>query len=168
MEEYLSKYENLCQVLSSIDDCVLPIMDLGGFINDDPEDYYGCNLTGKFRMYMLFFTGQSNYFPGILVGEQNEDNLDQYPIYIIDIASDNEFELIGNFKTYMSTIFDWALEQPLEDENTYEYIDDDDILNYITQEMRSDILEAKKELEQFSDTLFQFDYPFNRKAVLLE
>lgn len=92
MRNYLNKLQGLFYKFYEYSE--LPIMDNSLEVIDDiPEDYYGHNLTGKHKMIMLFYTGQSNHFPGILIGEHDYENcLDQLPIYIMDLSSDD----IGN------------------------------------------------------------------------
>lgn len=85
-----------------------PCMDVDvGLI--DETDYYGIDFSGKQRVLSLFFTGQSNYFPGIWIGNEKElknyTNIDEYPVYIFDLSNDKNFlEPIGNFRNYIELI----------------------------------------------------------------
>lgn len=109
VQYYLENYQDLWWELSQKDAC-LPCMDVTMDMVDE-EDYYGCDFTGKRQVIELFFTGSSDYFPGFFIGKDNyEDNLDQYPIYIFDLSSDEPVELIGNFKTYMTKLIEGYLE----------------------------------------------------------
>ena len=102
---YLNTYEDLFSEMSNHDP-PLPVMDVSmKLINE--KDYYGCNFS-KNNMYMLFFTGQSNYFPGIYIVKNV--NLDECPIFIIDTSSKNEPIYVGNFRKYIKTLLKWFSE----------------------------------------------------------
>lgn len=68
----------------------------------DEEDYYGCDMSGDQRVIMMFFVGHSDCFPAIWIGNDDMSRLDEMPIYILDLSSDeHEFEPVGNFKQHM-------------------------------------------------------------------
>lgn len=145
MNEYLEDYEDLWQEICDLTP-VLPIMDLGMNIIDE-DDYYGCDFSGDKKVMMLFFTGQSNYFPGIYIGNRKYKNeLDKLPIYIFDLASDNQVEYIGNFREYMTKIFDELLERK-----------DLDV------DFRKRIKEAAADIQQFSKESIKYKYNLKTK-----
>ena len=71
----------------------------------DEDDYYGCDFSGNQKVYQFTFTGQSNYFPGIC-NVDDVDEMDKYPVYVFDLASNNPCVYIGNFKQYMTLILE--------------------------------------------------------------
>ena len=144
INEYLYNYEDLWREVAQHEP-ELPIMDPAMDMIDEP-DYYGYDFTGDKSVYMLFFTGQSNYFPGIHV--KKGDKIDQSPIYIFDLQSDQKPLLIGNFKTYMKKLLDdFISNYHLDGQNSQQsYID------YFAMAKQ-----ALLELEQFSDTLCRHD-----------
>lgn len=77
----------------------------------DEYDYYGCDFFGKNKVVQLFFTGNSQYFPAIWIGDQDLnkiENLDEYPVYIFDLQNydTNPIQPVGNFKKYITEIID--------------------------------------------------------------
>lgn len=72
----------------------------------DEDDYHGANFTNNKKVYMLFYTGSLNYFPGIWIGNDNIDFLDSMPIYIFDLSASDEniIEPIGNFRHYIEKL----------------------------------------------------------------
>ena len=112
VQDYLENYQDLWWEISQ-KGAYLPCMDVTMDMVDE-DDYYGCDFTGKRQVMELFFTGSSDYFPGFFIGKDNyEDNLDQYPIYVFDLSTNEEearLELIGNFKTYMTKLIEGYLE----------------------------------------------------------
>lgn len=109
IEKFLEEYEDLWQNIA-YNGGALPC---GDFTIDviDENDYYGCNFSEENRVIMFFFTGQSNYFPAIHIGNISEDmceNIDEFPVYIFDIVGDtdnnNEPKLIGNFRHYIEKL----------------------------------------------------------------
>lgn len=68
------------------------------------NDHYGCDFSGDNKVYTLFFSGDSTFFPCIWIGRENyKKNLDQLPVYVIDIENcDDSIKCKGNFKTYMT------------------------------------------------------------------
>lgn len=48
----------------------------------DEADFYGVNFTNNQQVYMLFFIGSSDYFPGIWIGNDDIEHLDSMPIYL--------------------------------------------------------------------------------------
>lgn len=133
MEEYLEKYELLWGEIDQHDP-PLPCMDLAMNLIDEC-DYYGLDFRGEKKVYMLFFTGQSNYFPGINV--RKGEAIDESPIYIFDIASFEKPELIGNFKTYIKTLLDNFIANSGDEQSDF----------------LIDAKQALLELDQFSNTL---------------
>lgn len=54
----------------------------------DEEDFYCTDFRDGQQMYMLFYLGASNYFPGIWIGnETDEARIEEMPIYTMDLAS---------------------------------------------------------------------------------
>ena len=137
IENYLEKYEELWYTNEG--DIALNIID------DNPEDYYGWKLTGKYRMMMLFFHGQSNCFPGIWIGnDDHDDDLEKCPIYFCDIPDDTEPICEGNFKLYMKN----CLNRLKEDNESNISIDN-----------------AIKDLDTFSDEILDYGEKFTRDKV---
>ncbi len=107
-------------------------------------------------MVKLFFTGQDNYFPGIWI-KHGDDNLDQCPIYVCDIASDNEPIYIGNFKRYMTII----IKDMINNKENLEIPDD-----MLTQSETSEMLySALKELNKFSDNVLDYGEVLTREKL---
>lgn len=108
---------DLWQKISSMNLHTNPCMDIYLDIIDE-DDFYGVNFTGKQKVYILFFTGSSDYFPAIWIGENDENKLDEMPIYILDLSSDNDtFECKGNFRNYIETILnDFIITYKKDDE----------------------------------------------------
>lgn len=50
-------------------------------------DFYAIDFTETHQVYMLFFTGSSDYFPGIWIGNDDINDIDSMPIYIFDLSS---------------------------------------------------------------------------------
>lgn len=115
IEEFLFDYEDLWYKIVEFG-VSLPIMDIVLELIEE-DNYYGCDFTNDKKMLQLFFTGQSNYFPAFWVGEDNyEKNLDMFPIYVIDICSEQPVELIGNFKNYMTIILTEYLKENVDED----------------------------------------------------
>lgn len=149
MIEYMSDHQDLfyeLQLNNLCSDMLLgDVTDLDTIDNEDdtPENYFGFNFTGVNRTCMLFFTGDSTHFPGIYVGFHDlENELDKCPIYIMDSEKEDneEVELVGNFKMYLTLIYDTALQQLDENEN---------------KELITSIKKAKKKLHKFSDIMIE-------------
>jgi hypothetical protein len=103
IRDMLSKYEELFQFISDIELDTHPCMD----VSLDENDYYGADFFGKQRVCQLFFTGSSDYFPAIWIGE-NENNIDKMHVFILDLSdSDNIIsEPLGNVRQYVTKILD--------------------------------------------------------------
>jgi hypothetical protein len=100
----------------------------------DSDDNYSVDFSGKQKMFELFFTGSDDFFPAIWFDENDLDNIEKYPIYIID-CSDYEIETepIGNFRYYIEKILDDFIRD----------YDKDDIYLQMAKE-------GKQKLDQFS------------------
>ena len=55
----------------------------------DESDYLGLDFSGERRVYQIFFTGDMSYFLGIWIGNDPENEIDQYPVFIFNFESDN-------------------------------------------------------------------------------
>lgn len=77
-------------------------MDLAGDFIDE-KYYYGWDFSNKQKIYQIFFTGADNYFPAI-ANCSDAAKMDQYPVYVFDLASGGELTYVGNFKHYMTKI----------------------------------------------------------------
>jgi len=88
----------------------LPCMDLSlDMIDRGEEDYYGADLSGTQKLCQLFFLGSSDYFPGLWVGEDDLDRMDEMPVYIFDLSGERENQPIepeGNLKHYLDALLD--------------------------------------------------------------
>jgi hypothetical protein len=92
-------WQKMCKVLKNS----LLVMDIDLSYNARRE--YGIDYRGKQRMCGLFFTGDSSYYPGIWIGEDDEELLDSMPIYVIDIeCGDGIYEPYGNFREYIEEL----------------------------------------------------------------
>lgn len=150
--QYLEKYEDLWQVHEGDIDMTI--------IDDKPDDWYGWNLTGKYRMIMLFFK-TSNYFPGIWIGEnEHNDDLEKCPIYLCDIASDEEPIYVGNFKAYMLDAIK-RLKELTEDEFNEEQVSED----YNYAKYWEKICNAETDINSFSDDIISYDVPITRSIL---
>ena len=93
----------------------IPCLDISLEYRDE-EDDYGVNFSKKQRVFELFFTGSSDYFPAIWIGDENEELLDQLPIYIFDLSCSTDpdeiihFKPEGNFRTYIEIILNFFIE----------------------------------------------------------
>lgn len=106
---------DIWQYIADLKDYPLPCMDICGDIVSD-INYYGCDFSQEKQVIKIFFTGTSNYFPGIWIKENQR--IDECPIYIFDLASsEDSFEPVGNLKTYLTTLLNFLLEQ----ENVHPY-----------------------------------------------
>lgn len=144
---YLNEYQDLWWAISYVGGA-LPCMDASMDLIDEPE-YYGVDFSCEKAVYSLFFTGSSNYFPGIHV--INDDKITESPIYIFDLASSDNDSVspVGNFKTYISMILnDFINEKP----DLREYLNNNDE-EKDPQKYYDDAIQALKELDQFSDIL---------------
>ena len=166
IEDYLEDYTDLWNVFEG--DISVEIID--DITSNKTGGYYGWNLTGKYRMIMLFYTGQSNYFPGIWIGQQNHDNdLEKCPIYICDIASDDEPKYMGNFKSYMKLDLDrLSLEiTNIENfDNLYEY--NHTFEGYCYEEFCNLLKGAIVDLNNFSDEILDYNETFTCDKVIID
>ncbi len=137
IEEFLHECQELFWELRELEVAWNPLMDVS-FRMIDEENYYGVNFTGDQRVCELFFTSQSNYFPGIWVGQGDLEDIDKYPIYVFDIAGEEEPEPLGNIKQYITKILDECLAS-----------------NKCTKETVKAILDLKKELDWLSDEVIE-------------
>lgn len=96
---------DLWQKISQLDCSDLPCMDISLNLIDE-DDYYGVNFTNNKKVYMLFYTGSTDYFSGIWIGNDNIDFLDSMSIYIFDLSVSNEniIEPIGNFRYHIEKL----------------------------------------------------------------
>lgn len=107
LRNLLTRYEHLFQLDHAPD--VNPCMDVSFDLIDD-TDYYGVDCSGSQQLYMLFFTGSSDYFPAIWIGNDDVNHIDYMPIYIVDLSSDcTEFISCGNIKQYIMQIVEKIL-----------------------------------------------------------
>lgn len=113
--EYLDG--DLWQKISALECSNLTCMDISLDLIDE-SDYYGVDFSNEKKVYMLFFTGSSDYFPGIWLGNFNIEFLDSIPIYIFDLSDldNNKSEPIGNFRFYIETLLDNFLNQYKQDD----------------------------------------------------
>lgn len=108
--DLLVNYEHLFQNINDHETKAYPCMDVSlDLINE--LDFYGVDFTGEQQVHSLFFTGSSDYFPAIWLGESNINEIDQMPVYILDLSSsqDGTFESCGNIKQYVTQILDEIL-----------------------------------------------------------
>lgn len=110
IHDFLGNYEDIWNDL-----------DMGDVSCDvvDETDYYGCDMSKKQRMIMLFFNGQSDCFFGMHIGNVNEktcENLDEYPIYYVDLSSDDAPILEGNFRQFIEKTVGDNLNDDLSDD----------------------------------------------------
>jgi len=81
-----------------------PVMDWGMEIVNE-EDYYGADFSRDKAVYQIFFSGTSNYFPGIWVPKNDLENMEKYPVYIFDLQSgENEVNCVGNFRHFIEKV----------------------------------------------------------------
>jgi hypothetical protein len=100
------QYGDLWQKIASMDNITTyPCMDAGLYYQNS-IDNYGVDFSGDQKVYEIFFTGTSDYFPAIWSGTDDEEIIDQMPVYIFDLSnSDRSVEKpIGNFRNYIEHI----------------------------------------------------------------
>ena len=69
---YLAKIDNYyCRATIGLD-LPFPVMDICEDLGDDYDFNYYIDFTGKNRVTMLFFTGDSTYFTGIWIGDDDK------------------------------------------------------------------------------------------------
>lgn len=96
------EYEHLFDV----PDC--PLLDIPADSVVDESNYYGVDFS-KHPVRMLFYSGASNFFAGMLLSENVA--FDQRPIYIFDLQSSNEkMRFVGNFRFYLTTLLNHYLQ----------------------------------------------------------
>lgn len=108
LKHLLLHYEHLFQNVSDYESNAYPCNEVAFDIINEP-DFYGTNCSGSQQIYMLFFTGSSDYFPAVWINNQNDNDdkqkWDEMPVYILDFSSDEkEFKSIGNVKQYIFQI----------------------------------------------------------------
>lgn len=108
--EYNSNFDynegDLWQKIGSTIDTLHGISDVDFEILDD-EDELGIDFSGKQKIYKIFFTGSSDFFPAIWIGEDDINNLEKYPVYMIDCSSNDIVSTSeGNFKNYINKFLD--------------------------------------------------------------
>jgi hypothetical protein len=113
--EYLDG--DLWQKISDLNCSDLPCMD----ISLEPIDesyYYGVDFSNEKKVYILFFTGSSDYFSGIWLGNYNIEFLDSMPVYLFDLSDsdDNKSEPIGNFRFYIESLLNDFLNKYKQDD----------------------------------------------------
>lgn len=104
------KEGDLWQKIDVLQCCSLQCMDAAMELIDE-EDYYDVDFSKDKQVYMLFFTGASNYFPGIWIGDSDPELIDQMPIYQFDLSvGEDELLPIGNFRFYIETLLNEFLQ----------------------------------------------------------
>lgn len=144
LKNYLEKYES---VWWDIEDSNYPVMDVSTDIVDE-RNYYGYDFSGNQSVYMLFFSGSSNYFPGLYCPSSKEPiSVDTCPIYIFDLSiTGKECKFVGNFRTFIFLVLS-------------NYLKGCKNQNFIQQAEL-----ALKELEQFSTELIDDTYTLKKTS----
>ena len=137
IEKYLNNYQELWWRMAE-SDALYPIMDVDLSLSGGEEELV--EMKNKMKIMKIFFCGDCTLFPAFWIGDENvENNLDEYPIYIFDLET-NEAQLCGNFKDYMSK----------------------NIENYLCENHDIEAISAKNELCMFSDGIIEKgEYPMN-------
>lgn len=69
------------------------------------EDDYGVDFSDDKRMLRIFFTGDSGYFVGIWLGNDDKEKLDKLPLYLIDMENDIPVRNLNmNFRQYIEKL----------------------------------------------------------------
>jgi hypothetical protein len=104
---------DIWQKIASLDDYPdkLPCMDIVMEFYGEHEECDELDFTEEQKIIMLFFSGDSSYFPGIWIGNDELELLDCMPIYIIDIddSQSDESEIVGNFRSYIEQLLNGFL-----------------------------------------------------------
>ena len=112
LRDILNEYGHIFQNISELETNAYPSMDVSLDLINEP-DFYAVDFTEIQQVYTLFFTGSSDYFPGIWIGNDDINDIDSMPVYIFDLLSDCEtLEPVGNVKQYITQIVDEILVCP--------------------------------------------------------
>jgi hypothetical protein len=96
LRNLLTEYEHLFQRINECETNANPCMDVSMDLMDDC-DFYGVDCSGAQQIYSLFFLGSSDYFPAIWIGNDNMEDIDTMPVYILDFSNNgNEEDEEGN------------------------------------------------------------------------
>jgi hypothetical protein len=99
IRDFMDRHQDLFWQLSELNTCPLPCGDVAiDKVNE--EDYDDLDFSQN-PVYSIFFLG-SDDFPAILIF--NDVDLDQCPIFHIDLESEDRPVCIGNFRKYMETL----------------------------------------------------------------
>jgi hypothetical protein len=155
IESFIIDNEDIWQIICE-NDPPLPCMDIvATYINN--SNHYGCDFTGKYDVFQIFFLGQSNYFPAIC-NIVDENKADKYPVYIINISNDEQLTYVGNFRKYIRTILKYCL-----DKSELETGD------YSLKEFRQRLREAYKDSNKFSKEIIFKEYKLKKlKKIIIE
>lgn len=136
LRDILNEYGHIFQNISELETNAYPCMDVSLDLINEP-DFYAVDFTETQQVYTLFFTGSSDYFPGIWIGHDDINDIDSMPVYMFDLSSDCEtVEPVGNVKQYITQIIDSILVCP-----------------DISDEDKRSANELKMKLEPFSNTM---------------
>lgn len=83
----------------------LPFMDVSMEVRDC-SNYVGCDFSGQQKVVELFFIGDCVHFPAIWLGNNDENDIDSMPVYVLmldDYNNDKE-EPVGNIRHYIEEI----------------------------------------------------------------
>jgi len=96
---------------NNLDKLPLPCMDISMDFYGEQEECDMLDFTKEQRLIEMFFSGNSSYFPGIWIGNDDMERLDEMPIYIIDLddLQTNESEIVGNFRNYIEQLLNGFL-----------------------------------------------------------
>ena len=109
LRDVLNEYSHIFQNISKHENNAYPCMDVSLDLINEP-DFYAVDFTETQQVYTLFFTGSSDYFPGMWIGTDDINDIDSMPVYIFDLSSDCEtLEPVGNVKQYITQIVDEIL-----------------------------------------------------------
>jgi len=113
MKEFLNMYQEFWWKLSDYDgetqdeECPLLYGDIALEKMDKKESGL-CDFSNENITYDIFFTGDSTHFPGIWIGNNDLEKLDEYPVYIFYMEEETDsMKVIGNFRTYIEKLLDW-------------------------------------------------------------
>lgn len=84
-----------------------PIMDIDmNFVESYDDGRCSVDFSDEQQLCSIFFSGDCSYFAGIWIGNDEKYLLDQMPIYIIGLETDDEIETVGNFRKYIGDLLD--------------------------------------------------------------
>lgn len=109
----------------------------------DSEDELGVNFTGDKKVIQFFFLGTSSHFPCIWIGNDDEEKIDEMPVYHLDFEEENSFESFGNFRNFMEEVIDTFIESCKDNKNIFP--EDSDKEEYIKE-----ALEVRELLKKLS------------------